>query len=92
MAGDARSYGNSSYGIVLIILWYSFLKTEPWSRYMIPMLSIHWYYVENEDVVGAALAGDAPTTSEWSTILLPNRVRLILQVLWYIIYLFGSMK
>ena len=24
--------------------------------------------VENEDVVGAALTGDAPTTSEWSTI------------------------
>ena len=26
------------------------------------------YYVENEDVVGAGLTGDAPTTSEWSTI------------------------
>ena len=25
--------------------------------------------VESEDVVGAALTGDAPTTSEWSTIL-----------------------
>ena len=25
-------------------------------------------YVENEDVVGAAPTGDAPTTSEWSTI------------------------
>ena len=24
------------------------------------------YYVENEDVVGAAPTGDAPTTSEWS--------------------------
>ena len=24
--------------------------------------------VENEDVVGAAPTGDAPTTSEWSTI------------------------
>ena len=29
-------------------------------------------YVENEDVVGAAPTGDAPTTSEWSTIVLPN--------------------
>ena len=37
--------------------------------------------VENEDVVGAAPTGDAPTTSEWSTILLPNRVRLILETL-----------
>ena len=39
--------------------------------------------VENEDVVGAAPTGDAPTTSEWSTILLPSKVRLILEVLWY---------
>ena len=36
--------------------------------------------VENEDVVGAAPTGDAPTTSEWSTILLPTKVRVILQV------------
>ena len=33
--------------------------------------------VENEDVVGAAPTGDAPTTSELSTILLPTKVRLI---------------
>ena len=39
------------------------------------------YYVENEDVIGAAPTGDAPTTSEWSTILYPTRVRLILEVL-----------
>ena len=31
--------------------------------------------VENEDVVGAALTGNAPSTSEWSTILLPSKVR-----------------
>ena len=37
--------------------------------------------VENEDVVGAAPTGDAPTTSEWSTILLPTTVRLLLEVL-----------
>ena len=29
--------------------------------------------VENEDVVGAAPTGAAPTTSEWSTILLPTK-------------------
>ena len=40
--------------------------------------------VENEDVFGAAPIGDAPTTSEWSTILLPTKVRLILEVLQYI--------
>ena len=41
-------------------------------------------WVENEDVVGAAPTGDAPTTSEWSTIWLPTKVRLILEVLRYI--------
>ena len=40
--------------------------------------------VENEDVVGAAPTGDAPTTSEWSTILFPTKVRLILEMLRYI--------
>ena len=38
-------------------------------------------WVENEDVVGAAPTGDAPTTSELSTILLPTMVRLLLEVL-----------
>ena len=36
--------------------------------------------VKNEDVVGAALIGDAPTTFEWSTILLPIKVQLIFEV------------
>ena len=36
----------------------------------------------NEDVVGAAPTGDAPTTSELSTIIWP-KVRLILEVLRY---------
>ena len=40
--------------------------------------------VENEDAVGAAPTGDAPTTSELSTILLPTKVRLILEVLRYL--------
>ena len=35
--------------------------------------------VENEGVVGAAPVGDAPNTSEWSTILLPTKVCLILE-------------
>ena len=35
-------------------------------------------------VDGAAPTGDAPTTSEWSTILLPTKVRLILETLRYI--------
>ena len=37
--------------------------------------------VENEDVVEAAPTGDAPTTPELSTMLLPTKVRFILEVL-----------
>ena len=37
-------------------------------------------YVNNENVVGAAPTGDAPTTFEGSTILLPTKVPLILDV------------
>ena len=45
----------------------------------------HW--VENEDVVGAAPTGDAPTTFEWSTNLSPPKVRIILEnIRWYTIY------
>ena len=40
--------------------------------------------VENEDVVGAAPTGDAPTTSEWSTILLRAKVQLVLRVWQYV--------
>ena len=36
--------------------------------------------VDNEDVIGAAPTGDALSTSEWSTILLPTKVRLILKI------------
>ena len=42
--------------------------------------------VGNEDVVGAAPTGDAPTTSEWSTIMLSAKVRLILEI-WRYVYL-----
>ena len=35
--------------------------------------------VDNEDVVEAAPTGDAPTTSELSTLILPIKVRLILE-------------
>ena len=57
-------------------------------KYLLPRLTFAFaqsiearYYTENEDVVGA---GAAPTTSEWSTILLPTRVRLRLEVLRYL--------
>ena len=41
--------------------------------------------VENEDWVRAAPTGDAPTTSEWSTISLPTQVHLILETWRYVI-------
>ena len=43
--------------------------------------------VENEDVVGAAPTGGALTTSEWSTILLPTKVWLIIEIGWYVLIL-----
>ena len=43
-------------------------------------------YVENEDVVGAAPTGDAPTTSEWSTIVLLYKVWLIIEIWRYVRY------
>ena len=38
------------------------------------------YWAENEDKVGAAQTGDTPITFEYSTILLPIKVRLTLEV------------
>ena len=40
------------------------------------------WLMKHEDVVGVVPIGDAPTTSEWSTILLPIEVRLILDIWW----------
>ena len=40
--------------------------------------------VENEDVVRAVPTGDAPTTAVWSKMLLPTKVRLILETLRYV--------
>ena len=41
--------------------------------------------VENEDIVGTVLTGDATTTSEWATILLAIKVHLILiEIWWYV--------
>ena len=49
----------------------------------LPNLLKPWCQVKNEDVVGAAPTGDAPATSEWSTILLPTKARLMLETLRY---------
>ena len=37
-------------------------------------------FVDNEDVVEVAPTGNAPVTSEWSTILLPSPMQLIFEV------------
>ena len=49
-------------------------------------LPIHWSQLLSwkEDIVGAAPTGDTPTTSEWSTILLPTKVLHILEFWLYI--------
>ena len=39
---------------------------------------------------GAAPTGDASTTSEWSTILLPTKVQLILEVLQQVLIALGN--
>ena len=46
--------------------------------------ALYWSKVEKDEVVGAAPTGGAPATSEWSTILWPTKVRLILEVGWYL--------
>ena len=43
---------------------------------------IHWSRVLSREW-GCSWTGDAPTTSGWSTISLPTKVRLILEVWWY---------
>ena len=51
------------------------------SQLYLPIHSIEARFeVKYKDVVGAAPTGDASTTSGWSTILLPTKVRLILEV------------
>ena len=61
-------------------------KSQIWndSRLVLPLSLLNplkpGVEVENEDVVGVAPTGDAPTTSEWSMILLPAKVRFILEV------------
>ena len=47
--------------------------------------------MKNEDVVGAAPTGDAPTTSELSKIQLPTRMPLILET-WLYVYKFAILS
>ena len=39
--------------------------------------------VGNEDVIGATPTGDARTTFQWSRILLPTKMRVMLEIWWY---------
>ena len=50
------------------------------SHVFLTLVSVHTTAINKQNKTGDA-PGDAPTTSEWSTILLPTKVRLILEVL-----------
>ena len=53
------------------------------SRFAVAFAQSIWsqvLHVKNENAVGAAPTDVAPTTSEWSTILSPIKVHLILEV------------
>ena len=73
---------NSKYMINEIVKYHQ-ISNIRWTKSQnlnVPCLCpIQWSQV-NEDVVGAAPTGDAPTTSEWSTIMLSAKVPLILQI------------
>ena len=56
--------------------------------FCICLCQIHWSHVVSREWrcvwnFGTASTGDAPTTSEWSTILFTTKVQLILEVWWY---------
>ena len=55
----------------------------PWSQMLSREWRCSWSSADRRCSVGAAPTGDAPTTSEWSTIVLPTKVRLLLEVLQY---------
>ena len=63
-----------------------FLVSSYSGLFLIHLSQVLIWEWRNEDAVGATPTGDAPTTSELSTILLPTKVRLILDVLRYIFY------
>ena len=58
-----------------ILKWFSFRLAAAFAQ----SIEARWW-VANEDVVGAAPTGDAPTTSEWSASLLATKMYLILEV------------
>ena len=67
-----RDFGHQWSGNV----WHYILVELNWMF----IFSSRWCQVENEDVVGAAPTGAAPTTSEWSLIWFPIKVQLILDI------------
>ena len=87
---DCKPIALSLYLTVLFLLWVNYHKISNFNRtnpknqndsrlVFAQSIEARWK-VENEDVVGSAPTGDAPTTSEWSTILLPTKVWLVLEV------------
>ena len=85
--GDTRNHGISNHGIDLPSNLYYKSHQIPKFKWFSSRLAVALApsiearrYVKNGDVVGAAPTGGAPTTSEWSTILLA-KVPLISEVL-----------
>ena len=70
------------YGIYRQISNISRTKSQNWnvSRLVLLQYIEAMCWVGDEGVVGVASIGDTPTTSEWSTNLLPTKGRLILDV------------
>ena len=71
--------------IVSIYLQISTIKRTTFPNFDVSrscLCAIHWSQVLNREwrCIGAAPTGDAPITSEWSTIPLPNKVWLMLEV------------
>ena len=64
--------------LVLQLFLLNPLKQGTKSRIRMQLEQHRQAMVENEDFFGAAPMGNAPTTSEWSTLLLHTKVRLLL--------------
>ena len=81
-----RFHWNLFLSCKLIIFQHWFRKWLGTDQAIVFAQSIEASYVENEDVVGAAPTGAAPTTSEWSTMLLPTTKGWLISEVWLLPY------
>ena len=88
LATDIMPTQGASASVFMLLTYRQLSKTSRTESQKLTVsgLDLHFFYflqyiaarcwVENEDVVVAVPTGDAPTTSEWSTIVLPTKVFL----------------